>query len=90
VGNKIFISYRRDDARAEALSIYQRLRRTFSKNQLFFDVDSIQRGRDFRQAIDQSISECKALLAVIGPRWLDARRRQRDAADRSRRRLRSV
>ena len=73
MNNKIFLSYRREDAKAEALSIYQRLRKTFSSRQLFFDVDGIQRGKDFRQVLDQSIRDCKVLLAIIGPSWLDAR-----------------
>lgn len=68
----IFLSYRRDDASAEARSIYQRLRGTFSKDQLFIDVDNIERGKDFRTVLDQNLSGCKVLIAIIGPKWLSA------------------
>jgi hypothetical protein len=50
------------------------------------DVSGIEPGKDFRKAIDQSVASCSALLAVIGPHWLDARddaglRRLDDAND---------
>jgi len=34
------------------------------------DVAAIEPGRDFRKAIDQSVSTCSVLLAVIGQGWL--------------------
>ena len=73
---KIFISYRRDDARADARSIYQRLQRSFGSDQLFMDVDSIPRGSDFRVLLDRYLKQCKVMLVVIGQRWLDARDEQ--------------
>ena len=50
------------------------------------DVSGIEPGKDFRKAIDQSVASCSALLAVIGPHWLDTRddaglRRLDDAND---------
>lgn len=73
---KIFVSYRRDDSRADAQSIYQHLQGTFSKHQLFMDVDTIPVGIDFRQSLSQNLKECNVLIAVIGPGWLDARDRE--------------
>lgn len=70
---KIFISYRREDAGGDARSIYQRLQRTFGARQLFMDVDTIQKGRDFRKVLDAHLAECQVMLAVIGPHWLDAK-----------------
>jgi hypothetical protein len=35
------------------------------------DVAAIDVGRDFRRAIDESVATCGALLALIGPGWLD-------------------
>jgi len=66
---KIFISYRRDDARADARSIYQHLQRTFSSDALFMDVDTIQRGRDFREVIDAYLADSAVLLVIIGANW---------------------
>jgi hypothetical protein len=35
------------------------------------DVESIGAGQDFPQVIEKRITDCGALLAVIGPRWID-------------------
>ena len=37
------------------------------------DVDSIPFGADFAKVISQAVSSCDVFLAIIGPRWLDAR-----------------
>jgi hypothetical protein len=37
------------------------------------DVSAIEPGRDFRKAIDQSVTTCSVLLAVIGQEWLEVR-----------------
>ena len=66
---KIFISYRREDASGDARSIYQRLQRTIPVRQLFMDVDTIQKGRDFRKVLDEHLSQCQLMLAIIGPQW---------------------
>lgn len=86
MAGKIFISYRRDDARADARSIYQRLERTFGARRLFIDVDTIERGRDFTKVLDQYLSDCTVMLPVIGSKWLSAKtdeghRRLDDPAD---------
>src|SRR5438876_7475462 len=70
---RVFISYRRDDTAADARSVYQRMQRTFGSRQLFMDVDSIQRGRDFHQVLEDHLRKSAVMLAVIGPRWSDAR-----------------
>ena len=70
---KIFISYRREDASADARSIYQHLERHFGSQSLFMDVDTIQMGQDFRSALDDTLSKCKIALIILGQEWLDAR-----------------
>ena len=50
------------------------------------DVDSIALGRDFRQALHERLESCDALLALIGPSWLDmkdpaGKRRLEDPGD---------
>ncbi len=67
--DKIFISYRRDDAAADAQSVYQDLARRFGKRRIFMDVDSIQPGPDFRDILKASFSRTRVLLVLIGPRW---------------------
>jgi len=83
---RVFISYRRDDARGSTGRIYDRLVGRFGKNQVFMDVDTIALGVDFAEAIRQAVSTCQVLVAVIGPRWLtatdeDGRRRLDDPDD---------
>jgi TIR domain len=37
------------------------------------DVDSIELGVDFVDALERSLNQCKVLIAVIGDRWLTAK-----------------
>ena len=67
----IFISYRREDAAADAGRLYDDLRRRHGKN-VFLDV-SLRAGVDFHEALFARLAACDVLLALIGPRWLEAR-----------------
>jgi hypothetical protein len=83
---KIFISYRRTDVPHAAGRLFDHLERRFGADNVFMDVDSIELGVDFRQAIAEEVGSCDVLLAVIGPNWLRSvddrgRRRLDDAAD---------
>jgi hypothetical protein len=66
----IYISYRRDDATFQTGRLYDRLSAHFPKNQIFMDVDNLDPGVDFVQAIQQSLESCDVLIVVIGQRWL--------------------
>ena len=82
----IFISYRRDDSEGQAGRLYDDLVAVFGSDSVFIDVAALQPGRDFRTAIDQSLSSCGVFLSVIGKTWLTAadtsgRRRLDDPAD---------
>jgi len=68
--HKIFISYRRDDSADVTGRINDRLRTHFAKDEIFTDVDNIPFGADFRSHIDEAVSQCQVLLAVIGRNWL--------------------
>ncbi len=68
--DQIFISYRRDDAAYVTGHINDRLRREFGDESIFTDVDRIALGVDFRVTLDQMVSKCQILLAVIGEDWL--------------------
>jgi hypothetical protein len=67
----LFISYRRHDSAGYSGRIRDRLERKFGPNVLL-DVYSIPLGADFNKILDDQITKCDALLAVIGPGWLDA------------------
>jgi tetratricopeptide (TPR) repeat protein len=83
---QIFISYRRDDAAYVTGHINDLLRKEFGDESVFTDVDNIALGVDFRAVLDQTVSQCQVLLAVIGSGWLSAsdregNRRLKDPAD---------
>jgi len=66
---RIVISYRRDDAAAHAGRIYDRLRTEYGPEQVFMDIDAIEPGVDFVDAIEEAIGSADVLIAVIGRRW---------------------
>ena len=69
----IFISYRREDSEGQARALSIEVARYVGEDSVFLDVDSISLGRDFRQALHERLETCDALLALIGPGWLDAK-----------------
>ena len=69
----IFNSYRRDDSAGYARAIYDRFVQHFSKERVFMDVDAIEPGLPFDEAIEKAIGQCQVLLAVIDRNWLAPR-----------------
>jgi len=69
----IFISYRRDDSRHAAGRLYQHFVQKIQRDSLFMDVDSIEPGLDFVKVLTRTVGDCEALVAIIGPGWLNAR-----------------
>lgn len=69
--DRIFISYRRDDARGASGRIYDWLRIGFGRERVFRDVASIGVGK-WCEAIDGALAKSAACVAVIGTRWADA------------------
>ena len=48
------------------------LSKNFHAHLFYMDVDSIELGEDFFDAIDEALSTCGVLLPIIGRNWLDA------------------
>ena len=69
----IFINYRHDDTPGVAGRLFDYLALRYSRSELFMDVDAMQPGIDFAKQLEVQVSQCHAVIAVIGPRWLDAR-----------------
>jgi len=67
----IFVSYRRSDSSDVTGRIFDVLRRTFGKDCLFKDFESIPYGTDFRKEIAHGVERCRILLAIIGREWLN-------------------
>lgn len=82
---KVFISYRRDDTQAIAGRLYDGLESRLGKDSVFFDIDSIPLGTDFREHVKATLDRCGVLLVLIGSKWLettrDGRRRLDDHDD---------
>ena len=76
----ILISYRREDTAAYAGRLADRLKAHFGRDNVFVDIDTIQPGEDFLDAIDQSLRSSSVVVALIGREWLNAA----DAAGRRR------
>jgi dipeptidyl aminopeptidase/acylaminoacyl peptidase len=68
----IFISYRRQETSHLAGRLYDRLANRFGDERVFMDVDTIELGVDFARVINEAVSTCAVLLAVIGPNWVTA------------------
>ena len=67
---KVFISYRRDDTRADARHLQDRLQRKLGRR-VFMDVNNLRPGQRFDQELDAALRDCNIFLAVIGPRWME-------------------
>jgi hypothetical protein len=65
----IFISYRREDSARWTGRLSEHLREQFGPESIFMDIDTIQPGADFTEALQTAVSSCDVLLAIIGPEW---------------------
>ena len=68
--SRIFITYRREDTSSQAGRVYDRLGDHYGRDVVFKDIDSIDPGRPWRQAIDTAVSSSDVVSAMIGPQWL--------------------
>lgn len=81
----IFINYRREDSAGHAGRLFDALSSHFA-GRLFMDVDTLEPGVDFVEAIEKAVGLCEALIVVIGREWLTiedraGRRRLDDPGD---------
>ena len=74
----IFVNYRRDDSRAIAGRLHDRLAQAFGRKNVFMDVDNIPPGVDFVSHLNNHVATCEVFLAVIGPNWLYAKNEDGD------------
>jgi hypothetical protein len=70
---KIFISYRRDDSGPYAARMCDLVNAMLGHDVCFFDIDTINPGRDYRNVIANALSSCKVMLVVIGKQWATMR-----------------
>jgi hypothetical protein len=69
---RVFISYRRDDAVDVAGRVRDWLVKTWKliPDNVFMDLSTILPGADFEQVIDQEIAKCDAMIIIMSPSWL--------------------
>ncbi|HTE13789.1 MAG TPA: TIR domain-containing protein, partial [Burkholderiales bacterium] len=67
--NGIFISYRRDDSAGYAGRLYDRMVTHFGAERVFMDVEGIEPGIDFINAIEEAVGSCRVLIVIIGDEW---------------------
>ena len=66
----VFISYRRQDSQSAAGRLADHLKDHLQGVPIFRDVETIEPGVDFIDAINRALKSCSVLLAVMGQRWL--------------------
>jgi len=71
MSGKIFINYRRELSQADALHLSTILIRRFGKSRIFIDTHGIDGFSDWLNVLKQQVAGTAAMIAVIGPGWLD-------------------
>jgi hypothetical protein len=66
----VFISYRRDDTSGYAGRLHDKLSSAFGDAEIFMDIEGIEPGVDFVNAIEEAVRSCSAIIVVIGRQWL--------------------
>lgn len=89
---EFFVNYRTGDEENVAALLEHALSRRFESGVFFRASKSIPPGDDYERALVTAVRRSTALLAVIGPRWLEVRDKQGqpkldDAADWTRREI---
>jgi hypothetical protein len=67
----VFISYRREES-SHAGRLADRLIDRLGSDRVFIDVEAIEPGADFGEALVRAVAACRVLVVVIGPAWLSA------------------
>lgn len=88
----IFVCYRRGDSPNSAGRLYDHLRNRFGASRVFRDLDTLEPGVSWAEAVERFIRSCDAVVVVIGNNWLAVRadtgqRRLDDPADPVRREI---
>jgi TPR repeat protein len=66
----VFICYRREETAFAARAIYDRVAQKVGRENVFLDVDNIELGVDWFDALNERVAACDALVAVIGRNWV--------------------
>ena len=70
--DEIFLSYRREDSSGRVHWLKMQLDNRLGPNAAFLDTTSIQPGASWPERLRHALGAARAVLVVIGPRWLSA------------------
>ncbi len=68
----VFISYRRSDSAGHTGRLAADLSECLEEQQLFRDIEAIEAGEDFVEALNRAVAQCSVMLVIIGPTWAKA------------------
>ncbi|MBV9139753.1 MAG: tetratricopeptide repeat protein [Pseudonocardiales bacterium] len=68
----VFVNYRMVDTIYGVDAVAALLVEHLGREQIFLDHDSMRYGDDFPPTIRAALERCDALVAIMGPRWLEA------------------
>lgn len=78
-------NHRNDDTAGHAGRLYDRVHAHFTNRPIYSDVPQVGPGEDFVTATEKAITDCGALIVIVGPDWLTSLdrngRRLSDAED---------
>lgn len=66
----VFVSYRRSDSRNAAARLVDCLDKARGIDKVFFDIESIQAGENFKDRITTALGKSDVCLVLIGDDWL--------------------
>ena len=70
------ISYRREDAPADARGICDRLRSQFGGANIFMDIDQLLAGQRVDRELEKPLASCEVPIAIIGLQWMELAQEQ--------------
>lgn len=68
----VFISYRRSDSAGYTGRLTDDIGEQLDGQALFRDIEAIEPGIDFVQALERAVAACSVMLVIIGPGWVGA------------------
>ena len=66
----IFINYRREDSKAYALLLKEKIQASFENVRVFLDTEDIKAGQHWPRRLEQELREATIVLSLIGKSWL--------------------
>ena len=67
-GQKVFLSYRHEEAAAHAGWLHDEMEAEFGEDHVFIDAD-IEVSENFVQRITEVLAKCEVMVVMMGPRW---------------------